>query len=264
MSSSIFRETLGAGVDVVMIHGWGMHSGVWRPFAQTLSPYCRVTLLDLPGHGASRAGADLSLDGIAQALLANAPERAHWLGWSLGATLALYIARHYPQRALSVTLLAGSARFTQAGHWPHAMEQAVFARFAQGLMDDYHATVLRFLGLQTWGLPNARLVLKQLQVTLAQRAEPDRRALMAGLIILRDIDLLEALPSLNMPLLVMLGGRDRLVPSEAGSAIAVLADQAEYCLIEGAGHIPFISHADLCRERLLAFWVRYDCRQSSL
>jgi pimeloyl-[acyl-carrier protein] methyl ester esterase len=260
MNSSIFSETLGAGMDVVMIHGWGMHSRVWRPFAQTLSPYCRVTLLDLPGHGASRAGSDLSLEGVAQALLANAPERAHWLGWSLGATVALYIARHYPQRVLSVTLLAGSARFTQAGHWPHAMEQAVFAMFTQGLIEDYYATVLRFLGLQTWGLPNARQVLKQLQEALAQCAEPDRRALMAGLIILRDTDLLDALPCLGVPLLVMLGGRDRLVPSAAGSAMVALADHAEYCLIEGAGHIPFITHADLCRERLQDFWFRDACR----
>jgi len=260
MSSFIFSETLGAGVDVVMIHGWGMHSGVWRPFAQTLSPCFRVTLLDLPGHGSSRAGADLSLEGIAQALLANAPERAHWLGWSLGATLALYIAGHYPQRVLSVTLLAGSARFTQAGHWAHAMEQAVFARFTQGLIEDYYATVLRFLGLQTWGLPNARQVLKQLQEALAQRAEPDRRALMAGLIILRDTDLLDALPCLGVPLLVMLGSRDRLVPSAAGSAMTALVDHAEYCLIEGAGHIPFITHSDLCRERLQEFWFRYAYR----
>jgi pimeloyl-[acyl-carrier protein] methyl ester esterase len=260
MNPAVFRDTLGAGEDVVMIHGWGMHSGVWRLFAQSLSQHYRVTLLDLPGHGASEAGADLSLEGHTQALLASAPERAHWLGWSLGATLALYIARHYPQRVLSVTLLAGNARFTQAGHWPHAMEQAVFARFSQGLIEDYRATILRFLGLQTWGLPNAREVLRQLHELLSTRGEPEPRALIAGLEILRDTDLLSALPELDVPLLVMTGGRDRLVPAAAGKAMADLAGDAEHQLIEGAGHIPFITHADRCREHLLTFWQQNACR----
>ena len=260
MNPVIFQETLGAGGDVVMIHGWGMHSGVWRPFAQMLSQYYRVTLLDLPGHGASETGVDLSLDGIAQALLARAPERAHWVGWSLGATLALYIARHYPQRVLSVTLLAGNARFTQAGHWPHAMEQNVFDKFTQGLIEDYHATILRFLGLQTWGLPDARQVLKHMLDVLSTRGEPDQRALMAGLAILRDTDLLAALPCLKSPLLIMVGGRDRLVPAAAGKAMAGLAGHAEHRLIEGAGHIPFITHADRCREHLLNFWRHDACR----
>lgn len=237
-----------------MIHGWGMHSGVWRPFAQTLSQHYRVTLLDLPGHGASRAGEDLTLEGMALALLERAPERAHWLGWSLGATLVLYIARNYPERVLSVTLLAGNARFTQATHWRHGMEQQVFAKFTQGLIEDYYATLLRFLGLQTWGMPDARLILKQLQEALSMRAEPDRDALTAGLEILRDSDLLEALPCLKMPLLIMVGGRDRLVPPSAGEAMADLAGHAEFRLIDGAGHIPFITHAELCRKYLLAFW----------
>jgi pimeloyl-ACP methyl ester esterase/malonyl-ACP O-methyltransferase BioC len=262
MQTAIFQETLGAGENVVMIHGWGMHSGVWRPFAQTLSQHYCVTLLDLPGHGDSEAGADLSLAGIAQALLVSAPERAHWVGWSLGATLALYIARHHPQRVLSVTLVAGNARFTQAGHWPHGMEEAVFAKFTEGLIKDYHATILRFLGLQTWGLPDARQVLQQLREVLSMRGEPDRRALMAGLEILRDADLLSDLPYLEAPLLIVLGGRDRLVPPAAGKAMGALAADAEQELIAGAGHIPFITHAEQCREHLLAFWRRNASRSS--
>jgi len=39
---------------VVLVHGWGMHSGVWEDVAEALIDHHRVTVLDLPGHGYSR------------------------------------------------------------------------------------------------------------------------------------------------------------------------------------------------------------------
>ena len=59
---TLYVHTAGAGPEVVLAHGWGMHSGVWENVAEALIDDCRVTVVDLPGHGYSRGfGAGLTL-----------------------------------------------------------------------------------------------------------------------------------------------------------------------------------------------------------
>ncbi len=254
----IHAETFGEGPDVVLVHGWGMHSGVWRGFARRCAEDFRVTLVDLPGHGRSGMIPDFTLDGVSQALLSVAPERAHWLGWSLGAKIALSMAAKSPGRLASLTMMAGSARFTRDEDWPCAMDVALMSRFAQDLMDDYHRTLMQFLGLQTWGLENAREVLKELKAHVAECDEPDEAALRAGLAILRNEDLRAVLPGLRVTLLLLLGERDRLAPPAAGEAMRDLAPKAELQVLAGAAHTPFLSHADECLGLLTDFWRRHD------
>jgi len=254
----LYTETFGAGPDVVMVHGWGMHSGVWRGFARRLSANHRITLVDLPGHGHSGMIEEYSLEGIGEALLAVAPLRAHWLGWSLGAKINLGLAARYPGRVTSLTMLAGNARFAQGEDWPCAMDLSLLSRFAEDMMRDYHRTLMQFLGLQTWGLENARDVLKELKAHVAECDEPDEAALRAGLDILRTVDLRGELPGLRVPLLLLQGSRDRLAPPAAGEAMQALAKAAEMQVLAGAAHTPFLSHADECLDLLTGFWRRHE------
>ena len=50
-------ESFGAGgsPDLVLLHGWAMHSGVWRGVRDRLAEHFRLHLVDLPGHGLSPA-----------------------------------------------------------------------------------------------------------------------------------------------------------------------------------------------------------------
>lgn len=258
----LHAETFGVGSDVVMIHGWGMHSGVWRGFAKGLAGQHRITLLDLPGHGRSGMIEDYSLEGIGAALLDIAPARAHWLGWSLGAEVALSVAARHPDRLLSLTMLAGNARFPQSGDWPCAMDINLLARFAEDMMKDYHRTLLQFLGLQTWGLEHAKEILKELKAHVAGCEEPEEAALRSGLDILRTADLRSELASLDIPLLLLLGSRDRLAPPAAGEAMRGLASQAELHIVAGAAHTPFLSHGNECLELLTGFWRRHEAGNS--
>ena len=254
----LHAETFGQGPDVVMAHGWGMHSGVWRSFARRFAENYRVTLLDLPGHGRSGMIPDFTLDGVGRALLDAAPARAHWLGWSLGAKIALRVAAQSPGRVSSLTMLAGTARFARGEDWPCAMDLGLMSRFAEDLMGNYHRTLMQFLGLQTWGLENAREALKELKAQVAECREPEAAALRAGLEILRGEDLRGELPGLRVPLLLLLGGRDRLAPPAAGEAMRGLARGAELRVLAGAAHTPFLSHADECFALLGDFWRRHD------
>lgn len=259
-AGTIYTETFGQGPDVVWVHGWGMHLGVWRGFAQRFADNFRITLVDLPGHGRSGMIEDFTVEGLGQALLEAAPEKAHWLGWSLGAKIALGIAAKQPGRVSSLTMLAGNARFAYAEDWPCAMDLMLLSKFAEDMVRDYHRTLMQFLGLQTWGLENAREMLRELKQHVAECAEPEEAALRAGLEILRTADLRAGLSSLDVPLLLLLGGRDRLAPPAAGAAMQALATGSELRVLPGAAHTPFLSHADECFDLLTDFWRRHGQR----
>jgi pimeloyl-ACP methyl ester carboxylesterase len=46
-------ETTGSGPDLVLLHGWALHSGAWAETLPALAAKWRVHAIDLPGHGRS-------------------------------------------------------------------------------------------------------------------------------------------------------------------------------------------------------------------
>ena len=65
---SLYFESVGRGPDVVLVHGWGLHGGVWSRVAQALADEFTVHCVDLPGHGHSASLQDYTLDNLARAL----------------------------------------------------------------------------------------------------------------------------------------------------------------------------------------------------
>lgn len=234
---------VGAGPDVVLLHGWGLHAGIWEPVIEALSVRFRLHLYDLPGHGRSAPVARFELGDVSAALARSAPERACWLGWSLGGMAALDFATRHPARVTRLALVASNPKFVAATDWPHAMAPEVLEDFARALETDYDATLNRFLGLVARGAPDSG-VLRALRRALQATPPPSAGALRSGLDVLRSADLRAQARALTMPALWLAGARDTLVPVAALRALATAHPQQ--CLHEfgEAGHAPFISHPD--------------------
>jgi pimeloyl-[acyl-carrier protein] methyl ester esterase len=247
----IHTETYGHGKPIVMVHGWGMHTGIWRPFAETLSSRYRVTCVDLPGHGHSGRMSAFDLEHLGPALLAAVGEEpACWLGWSLGATVALDVASRFPERIDRLLLLAGNPRFVRThdsaddpGHWP-GVSPRVLDAFSSQLIEDARQTLLRFLALQVHGLPNAKAVLKTLKTSVLECPPPDNASLRQGLQMLKETDLRPALAAFDRPVAAILGGRDTLVPHALGAHLKQLQPKLQLHRLEKAGHVPFLTHQE--------------------
>jgi pimeloyl-[acyl-carrier protein] methyl ester esterase len=252
-------ERFGLGPDLVLVHGWAMHSGVWRDFAERLAERVRVTLIDLPGHGLSGSLADFSLDPVAEALAGAAPERAHWLGWSLGALLASRVAELFPGRAQSLILMAGSPRFVAEPGWP-GVDSALLAQVAGNLERDFFGTLKRFIGLQTYGQENARALARRIEADLDECEPPEASALRGGLAVLQAADQREALRHSDVPALAVLGAHDRLVPKAVGPALQALAPRTEVRVLGAAAHLPFATHPEETAALVLDFVRRHDGR----
>jgi pimeloyl-[acyl-carrier protein] methyl ester esterase len=235
-------QVFGSGKPIVLIHGWAMHSGIWRAFAQRLAQQHRVICVDLPGHGLSPVIELFTLDSISQALdntLGDEP--AVWLGWSLGATVALDYARRYPERVQGLLLMCGNPCFTKLDDWP-AMDANVLEQFAGQLHNNSQATLLRFLALQVFDLDNYKSLLSELKETVFECPAPNASTLTGGLDILKQTDLRAVLSALTLPTAALFGTRDALVPVAVGEAMQQLLPTLQVQVLDKAGHIPFLSH----------------------
>lgn len=238
-------ETMGSGPDLALLHGWAMHSGIWRDIAERLATRYRVTLIDLPGHGHSPAmTGPVSLEAIADDVAAVLPGRGAVLGWSLGGLIALTLALQMPGSVARLVLVGSTPQFMSGPGWPHGLDAAVLDDFAARLCRDPKTAIHRFLALQVRGSTDERQTLARLKTALSQAPAPCTQALDNGLDLLRSASLRTVLPTLMLPVTLIHGTRDVLTPFPAAVELANALPQAQLHPIDGAGHSPFLSHAD--------------------
>lgn len=255
---NLFHRTQGQGPPLVLLHGWAMHSGVFGPLVDALVDDFELHLVDLPGHGRSGdSPVPLALRDAAEAVADVVPERALWLGWSLGGLVALQAAAAMPGRVRGLVMLAASPRFVRGADWPAGMDPAVFRGFGSELGRDYRGTLDRFLMLEAQGSDHVREELRLLRAEVFAHGEPGEAALRDGLALLEDTDLRDALPDLPMPSLWLAGRRDRLVSPAAMQAAAALAPDARFHEVARGGHAPFLTHAPEVAQAMRGFAA--DC-----
>ncbi len=239
----MFIEVSGQGPALVMLHGWSMNRRVWQLVKPYLENDFTLYCVDLPGHGDSEwlPGA-LDADKLLPALAAQLPQQAIWLGWSLGGQIALQFAHAYPQQVERLILLAATPKFVADTRWQTAMPAATFAEFSQALNNDPAQLMQTFLLLQARGAQNARDTIRSLQDEVLQGKPAHSEALRAGLNCLAQFDGRTLLADLPMPVSVLLGERDNLVPVELAAALKTLKPAVDCQVLNGAGHAPMISH----------------------
>jgi pimeloyl-[acyl-carrier protein] methyl ester esterase len=244
-------EIHGEGPDLVLIHGWAMHGGIFAPLLDALVTHFRVHLVDLPGHGRSRDEARFDVADSAHRIAASTP-RALWVGWSLGGLVALRAALDRPGQVRGLGLIASSPRFVSAPDWPHGVGASVFAEFGAELEARYRHAIERFLALETMGSADGQAELRELKQLAFARGEPRIEALADGLDALDACDLRAELAQLAMPSLWIAGRRDGLVPAAAMRWSADTAPDARY-LEFNSGHAPFLEHATEIADASRAF-----------
>ena len=242
----------GRGPDLVLLHGWAAHGGVWRTAVAELEPRFRVHRVDLPGHGASATCIPFTLDRIVALLSTALPERTTVCGWSLGAQLALRWAAVAPQQVDRLILIAATPCFVRRADWEHGMEAAVLDEFARVLAADPAAALRRFIALQAHGDAAEHAVVRELRKCL-EEAPPQAPALAAGLQLLNATDLRAQLAAVHQPALVLHGGRDVITPPAAGAWLAQALPAARLTMMPAAAHAPFLSDPPTFARQVVEF-----------
>jgi len=109
----IHYEVAGQGPAVILQHGLFSRAAAWGQYGyvEGLRDAYRVITVDSLGHGESDKPGDVSLYGgreragdVMAVLDAVGSERAHFVGYSMGAWMGTHLAIHHPSRIASLTL----------------------------------------------------------------------------------------------------------------------------------------------------------------
>ncbi|MGR5539466.1 pimeloyl-ACP methyl ester esterase BioH [Vibrio campbellii] len=243
MNTNLHWQSFGQGPDLVLLHGWGMNGAVWQQTVESLQPYFRLHVVDLPGYGHSAEHHAQDLAQIAEMVLQGAPSKAVWLGWSLGGLVATHIALNTPERVSKLITVASSPKFAAERPW-RGIQPNVLSAFTEQLMEDFSLTVERFMALQAMGSPSARQDVKQLKQAVLSRPQPNPNSLLVGLNILADVDLRDALTTLTMPMLRLYGRLDGLVPIKVATDLNEQLPNTQQFVFNQSSHAPFMTEHD--------------------
>jgi pimeloyl-ACP methyl ester carboxylesterase len=257
-----FCQEAGRGLPLVLLHGLGASSFSWRGNIGPLSFHYHVLAPDLPAHGRTPPGAvpyyDLStltrellhlLDthGVAQAALA---------GNSLGGTLALLLARDYPERFPALVLLAPAVAVARLP-WPfYLLRLPLLGAALAALLGPWTARA---------GLHYAYYRRELITPEVIAGYTPTLRALANRLALRRLICQIDPLPlsqvadllrQLTQPVCLIWGEQDLILPPKQGFWLKEHLPRAELQILPGVGHAPQEEAPELVNEIIIAFLAR--------
>ena len=264
------------GPVFVCLHGLGGNHANWMRVAPELARRGRVLVPDMPGAGRTpRAGRSAGVAGCCRALSLFlrdvAGDSAVLLGNSLGGSIALLQAAVEPDTVTCVAA-SGSALPPAQGSWTSPVVLAGTAAYAVPLVGELLAS-FRIRGLSpeqavslgfawmvgsTAHLPQ-EVVEAHVEEARAQKADPDSVAAFTeavrsiGSMLLRPARARLYRDAVRCPVLVMHGGRDRVVPLEP--TLAAVREEWEVRVFPELGHMIQLEAPEVFL-RALDDWLR--------
>jgi pimeloyl-ACP methyl ester carboxylesterase len=236
-----------SGKPVVLVHGLGGRSEDWRNLAPYLARagYC-VYMPDLVGYGRSELPADFSYSvrdeaGIVIGFLdALGLKQVDLGGWSMGGWVVQLVAAEAPERVARLML------FDAAGlHVIPSWDTRLFTPKTAAQVDELEslltphpdpvpsfvaADIVRLSGRTGWVIDRAMA------------------SMLTGQNVTDDL-----LPKFKMPLLIVWGEKDQILPASQAQTMHRLAPQSELDIVAGCGHLAPLECARQIAPTVVAF-----------
>jgi 3-oxoadipate enol-lactonase len=233
----LFAITMGSGPDVVLLHPTPVHHASWRPLATQLADRYRLTLIDLRGHGQSSDGTGtITMSRLAEdvhaVLVSSGIQRAAFVGCSIGTYTLYEYWRRFPQQMAALVCICGKPQPDSPANRDTRRESMQAAQQAGGLEKFFERMADTLLG------PTARH--QHPEVRAAARDMMNSVSLQAMLAVQQGLmerpDSVPTLSTIHVPICVVAAGEDQSSTPPEMRVIADNAPDAEFHLVENAGH----------------------------
>ncbi len=250
----LIRDTgSGDGVPLLLIHGLGGSSlSEWYQVAPKLATVRRVVLVDHRSHGLSAlASGRYEVEDVADDIVGILDHlgltEVDVVGYSMGGTIAQAIAGRHPGRVRKLGLIATFASFPDARRLPLRLG-AVITRAWERLTGLGTPEVRSgyLLGTGAVEKRHARWLWEE-----THRRNPDSAA--EATFALARFDSRQWVKDLDVETLVVIPGRDRLVPAAWQYELAAMIGGAKVVEIPDAQHEVVWTHADRITDELSSF-----------
>ncbi len=204
-------------------------------------------MVDLPGHGRAH-DVHVGLDETAELLLATG-QRAHYVGYSLGARSVVQAMRRRPEEVLSAVLVSGTAGITDDGE--RAARQLADEELARHILDvGTNAFIQEWLAQPLFAhLPHELTDPEDRRRNTPEGLASSLRMCGQG----ATVPMWDALASSDTRLLAMAGSRDDKYVALA-RRIATTATHGRLHVVDGAGHSAHLEQPDVVA-REIAYWI---------
>ena len=252
-NQSINFEDIGSGPAVVLGHSFLCSGKMWREQVPALAENHRVINIDFRGHGQSGRVEqpftlyDAVLDVVA-VLDELGIEKATWCGLSIGGMVALRAALSCPERVDRLIIMDS-----------HAGGETAVKKLRYKLM----GLVARYVGVGPLLSPIAKLMFgattfKQIPALVSEWKQEFAAvhipSILHGLAALVKRDsLVERLPEITKPTLVIAGEEDRSLPVNLSEEIHNGLPNSQLVKIPQAGHLSTLENPDAVNESVLKF-----------
>lgn len=234
-----YVQQAGQGRDVLLLHGWGGSADSFRPLFDALSPHCRVTALDFPGHGRSGRPAaegwdvtdymEWTADVIQQMQIAPCDIVAH----SFGGRVSILLSATRPELVRKLVLTGAHGIVSRK----RTLKQRLRSRLYK---------ILRGIARI---LPGGKALRKKLADAFGSA---DYRALDEEMrrtfVKVVNQDLTDCLPNIKASTLLVWGEKDDATPLWFGQLMEERIPDAGLIVYPGAGHFAYLErHAEFSR-----------------
>jgi pimeloyl-ACP methyl ester carboxylesterase len=247
---NVHYKTYGQGEPVfILLHGFGASLFSWHAVTTPLAEFGTVIAYDRPAfglterplewEGESPYSQESQVELVIGLMDALDVEQATLIGNSAGGTIAMLTAQKYPQRVQSLILVDPAV---YAGGGAPAWIRPLLGTPQMRHIGPLVARQIQSQGVEfiktAWHDPSKITpeILEGYQKPL--QAENWDKALWELTLASRESKLAERLTEFNMPVLVITGDDDRIVPTEQSVRLADEIPNAELVVIEQCGHLP--------------------------
>ncbi len=228
----LYSEARGSGSAVLLTHGYSATLRMWDPQMEALTDRHRLIAWDMRGHGRSDSPADpaaysqaATIADMATVLDACDVDAAVVAGLSLGGFLSLLFHLAHRERVLALMLLDTGPGYKKDE------ARAGWNRFAEKAACAYEEKGLTALG-------------KGSEVRAGEHRSAEGLANAArGILTQHDAQVMESLPGIEVPVLVLAGGDDKPFLGSTDYMAAKIPG-ATRVIIDGAGHAPNLEKPD--------------------
>jgi pimeloyl-ACP methyl ester carboxylesterase len=257
---NLYYEIQGIGDPLVLIMGYGAHSGGWFAIRDKLAKEYRVIIFDNRGTGRSDKPdipytSQMMAGDIVGLLDANHIDQANVFGVSMGGMIAQEFALTYPKRLKNLILgctSCGGKKAIQPAPEATAFLMALATlppeekyqrmvpwALSQDFIDKNPEVVKRYVAVSTENPTPAHGGVSQMNVALT-------------------FDSYNRLRQIKAPTLVICGAKDRLMPSKNSKILASRLPGAELAIIENGGHAFYIDSSDEAARIVLQFLRKHS------
>ena len=229
--SRIYYEQAGSGKPLLLLHGWGVSSEIFRPLLYRLAGGRTVFSIDFPGFGLSDApphgwGTEEYAETVNGLLQELGVESTDVIAHSFGARVALRLARKYPRR-VGRLILTGAAGIRSPKKVPAHKKMAAKLAKAAGMLG----------GPGRW--------LKEKIYSIIGSADYLSAGEMREVLVrVVNEDLTSLLPHIKHETLLIWGDRDEQTPLSDGRKMNAGLSNSRMEIMDGVGHYPFIDRPD--------------------